>query len=180
MRIRNSLKLSFLKNGYSYEEKLTFNAKCMMLTSIIGGEDSGILVHTMIPDVTTSIDDHFRSLKTCYRKNRQGISKDHEQSRQQSVMSRFKKLSIVIRKEDGTTWMLKSAIDNPDVVIVSKDAASMAHLKRQYNWLLSKSPWYKRLRWALYDRIHPTFITLVSGFGETSKPIVFHNESLTK
>ena len=56
-------------------------------------------------------------------------------------MTRLQEISGQIRQQGNTTWYLKSAMCNPDVVIVSKNINESKNVECEYYKLLSKSSW---------------------------------------
>ena len=78
----------------------------------------------------------------------------------------------------STTWIIRAAVETPDCIIVSKDSLSAKELERQYFEMIKKSPWYRKLRWILFGRNHPKFLTVNSRFEGLRLPIIFDNSAL--
>ena len=91
------------------------------------------------------------------------------------------KLEEIIRRTratGNTTWILQSAVDNPNCIIISKNMQQAKQLEKAYFLLVEKSPWYKKLIWKFFGRVNPKFVSLDFRFEGSRLPIVFDNEAL--
>lgn len=102
-------------------------------------------------------------------------------------MNYYKKLQEVLNlsrsNQGSTTWLLKAAIKNPNVTIVSRYIHKSDEIEMLYRYLLTREPWYKKLLWKWFGRKHPIFGSLEShnaqrGAGFHNRPIAFDNEAL--
>lgn len=93
-------------------------------------------------------------------------------------MSKILEIIDQNRGKGNTIWLLKSAINNPNIVIVCIDLKHCQYLKNNYFKLLKKEPWYRKLKWKLFGRKHPLFKSINENFRGISKPIVFDNGTL--
>ena len=67
MTVRNKLRQELLSSNHSYDERFTLDSNGLMITSIIGGVTNGIVLHSMIYQIDTSIEKHFNELKDAYK-----------------------------------------------------------------------------------------------------------------
>ncbi len=92
-------------------------------------------------------------------------------------MEKITEIVCKTRRTGNTDWILKSAIKQPNCIIVSKNGQQLKILEKRYFFLLSKSAWYKKLYWKWFGRKHPKFVTTDSKFESFSLPIIFDNGS---
>lgn len=95
-------------------------------------------------------------------------------------MSIAEQIAIENRRTGSTTWILKAAVNDPNCTIVCKSADYSYDLEREYKKMLSKSNWLLRLKWKLFGRNHPQFISAYSAKTYyVSSPLIFDNSSLS-
>ena len=91
------------------------------------------------------------------------------------------------RASGNTTWILKSAINNPNCIIVTKSLQHKEDLQYAYNRLLYKETWYKKLFRKFKKHSVPKIVT-VDDFVNKSPmyrdiknriPIIFDNWTIT-
>lgn len=85
------------------------------------------------------------------------------------------------RTKGDITWILKSAIDNPNVMIVVRNQEVAKDLKIAFELLVSKSIWYKKLYWNFFGRANPVIVSMYckNVIRRTNLPIVlFDNSSM--
>lgn len=82
------------------------------------------------------------------------------------------------RQKGNSTWIVKSAIKNPNCVIVAHDSACAYDLKCLYYSLLKKQPFYKKIIWKLFGRSHPRFMSIENDFRGINLPVIFDNSAL--
>lgn len=61
---------------------------------------------------------------------------------------------------DNNIWLLKSAIKNPECVIVSSSGVHSNYMSDSYKKLLKEEPISKQLFWYMFGRKTPIFVTL--------------------
>lgn len=91
------------------------------------------------------------------------------------------KLEEIIRRTratGNTTWILQSAVDNPNCIIISKNMQQAKQLEKAFYSLLQKKPWYKKIIWKFFGRVNPKFVSLDFRFEGSRFPIVFDNGAL--
>jgi len=93
-------------------------------------------------------------------------------------MTRLEEIIRTTRATGNTTWILQSAIERPNCIIVSRNMQQAKHLEQTYKSLLSKSAWYKKLWWKWFGRKNPKFVSLDFRFEGYSLPVIFDNGSL--
>ncbi len=93
-------------------------------------------------------------------------------------MSKVEDIIHQSRRTGNTTWILKSAVNNPNCVIVVNNQRYAKDLEHLYNNMLLLSPWYKRVYWSFFGRGVPQFVSISSDFRGYNKPIIFDNSSL--
>lgn len=64
------------------------------------------------------------------------------------------------RRSGNTTWILKAAIDNPNCIIVCRDANQANYQAKLYNKMILNQPWYKKLWWKIVGREEPVFASV--------------------
>ena len=92
-------------------------------------------------------------------------------------------LQEIIRKtraSGNTTWILKSAIQNPNCIIVARNSQQAKCLEQAYKRLLLKNAWYKKLWWKLVGRKSPKFVSLDFKFENHRLPVIFDNGALAE
>lgn len=92
-------------------------------------------------------------------------------------MNKIDEIVLRTRKTGNTTWLLKSAIENPDCIIVSRSMQEAKELEKRYNSLLQTSSWYKKLWWLMVKRKNPKFVSLDFRFEGYNTPVIFDNSS---
>jgi len=92
-------------------------------------------------------------------------------------MEEIKKIVLKTRGSGNTLWILKSAIKQPNCIIVSKDLKSAKQLENNYFQLLSKVSWIKRVFWKIIKRKNPKFLSINSGFDGITSPVIFDNST---
>ena len=93
-------------------------------------------------------------------------------------MTRLEEIIRTTRRTGNTTWILQSAIENPNCIIVARDIGHAKDLEQAYKMLLSKSAWYKKLCWKWFGRKSPKFVSLDFRFDGYRLPVIFDNGSL--
>lgn len=93
-------------------------------------------------------------------------------------MTRLEEITRITRATGNTTWILQSAIERPNCIIVSKNMKEANHLEQAYKSLLSKSAWYKKLWWKWFGRKSPKFVSLDFSFEGHRLPVIFDNSAL--
>jgi hypothetical protein len=78
------------------------------------------------------------------------------------------------RQNGNSTWILKSAIENPKCIIVSYNKANAEGLKLKYFEMLKNLPWWKRWK----HKVYPKFLSLNDNFDGYNLPIIFDNSAL--
>ncbi|GEM58405.1 hypothetical protein B0A78_03390 [Flavobacterium columnare NBRC 100251 = ATCC 23463] len=93
-------------------------------------------------------------------------------------MQIINEIILKTRGTGNTSWILQSAIENPECVIVSKNISESVYLKKAYRYLLSKSPWYRKIWWKCIGRKHPLFVSIYANFDNCKCPVIFDNGAL--
>jgi hypothetical protein len=93
-------------------------------------------------------------------------------------MTRLEEIIRTTRATGNTTWILQSAIERPNCIIVSRTMQQAKHLEQAYKSLLSKSAWYKKLWWKWFGRKSPKFVSLDFRFEGYRLPVIFDNGAL--
>lgn len=93
-------------------------------------------------------------------------------------MENIKEKFLSARSSGNTEWILKSAINNSNCIIVSKNKDYSRDLEFTFKTLLKKSIWYKRFFWFLFGRKYPKFKTIDSNLAGLNCPIIFDNSAL--
>lgn len=101
-------------------------------------------------------------------------------------MKNKEKIIELTRGRGNSTWILKAAIKNPEVIIITKNKADSIDMENRFNELLEeefkKDPWYIKLWYKFFKRKikKPIFNTLhdldrnrVHRF-----PVIFDNYSI--
>jgi hypothetical protein len=91
---------------------------------------------------------------------------------------KIKKIIELSRQTGNTTWILESAIERPNCIIVSRNAEQAKNLEKTYFKLIFNSPWYKKLIWKFFGRKHPKFVSLDFSIRGYNVPVIFDNSSL--
>ena len=86
------------------------------------------------------------------------------------------------RRTGYTTWMLKSAINNPDCIIVGANQQHCRHLEKRYYKLLKEESFFKKVLRRIKKTKNPTFISMRDGetHGLLGKPRIYDNFALMK
>ena len=79
------------------------------------------------------------------------------------------------RRYGSTTWILKSALQNPNCLIISRDMNISDRIKQTYNKMYFEVFFLKRLFWKLMKRKTPVFTSLSNHIHGYARPIVFDN-----
>jgi hypothetical protein len=92
-------------------------------------------------------------------------------------MQRIQEIVQSTRRTGNTTWILTAAITQPNCIIVARNDQHANELKKAYNELILKQPWYRKLKWAILGRIEPKFMTLnnKSALAGYKIPVIFDN-----
>lgn len=90
-------------------------------------------------------------------------------------MTRLEEIIRTTRATGNTTWILQSAIERPNCIIVSIDMEQAKHLEKAYKSLLSKSAWYKKIWWKWFGRKTQKFVSLDFRFEGYRMPVIFDN-----
>lgn len=90
-------------------------------------------------------------------------------------MKNVREIVEISRRSGNTTWILKSAIENPNCIIVAYNKSYAKDLEREYNRLLKKSIWYKRIIWYFQKRRKPLFVSDNFDFRGYNLPVIFDN-----
>jgi hypothetical protein len=93
-------------------------------------------------------------------------------------MTRLEEIIRTTRATGNTTWILQSAIERPNCIIVSRNMQQAKHLEQAYKSLLSQSAWYKKLWWKWFVRKSPKFVSLDFRFEGCRLPVIFDNGAL--
>jgi hypothetical protein len=93
-------------------------------------------------------------------------------------MTRVEQIIVETKATGNTTWILQSAIERPNCIIVSRYEYQAKYLEQSYKTLLSKSAWYKKLWWKCFGRKNPMFVTLSFRFVGCRLPVIFDNCAL--
>lgn len=85
------------------------------------------------------------------------------------------------RRLGNSTWILRAAIDQPNIIIVAKNEQHANELKKTYYWLCDQEPWYVKLKWRFFGRPEPRFMSVNSrtGFAGYKIPVIFDNGTLS-
>lgn len=94
------------------------------------------------------------------------------------MMTKIEEIVYKTRATGNTTWILQSAIERPNCIIVSRTIEQAKNLEQTYKILLSKSAWYKKLYWKWFGRKSPKFVSLSFRFEGYRLPVIFDNGSL--
>ena len=87
----------------------------------------------------------------------------------------IKKSAIYYRCTGNTSWILKSALNNPECIIVVGTTGELHALNREYEKLINNSPWYKKIYWTLTKRSYPKFTTVDNVIPGDKLPLIFDN-----
>ena len=93
-------------------------------------------------------------------------------------MNRLQEIVRDTRQTGSTTWILKSAIKNPECIIVCRNMQQAKGLERKYNKMLSDVWLGKKLWWKLFGRKQPKFLSIRSNFRGFGLPVIFDNASI--
>lgn len=94
-------------------------------------------------------------------------------------MDRLSYIANSLRRTGSSTFILKAAINNPNVVIVYGCMEIAERFKREYFKMLKGSIWYKRLFWNLFGRDEPVFTSLdCDDIASFKLPVVFDGSAL--
>lgn len=86
------------------------------------------------------------------------------------------------RGRGNTTWILKSAIDNPEVILMFGDRRTALENGNIYCNMVADLPWWKRYwrRFTGKDRIEPLFTYYGENLRGMKRPIVFDISAINK
>ena len=90
-------------------------------------------------------------------------------------MNKIEEIIKQTRRSGNTTWILKSAILNPDCIIVCGRPDLM---EKMFKMHLLKSMWYTKLWWKLNGSKIPKFVALNYNFHGINVPVIFDNGAL--
>lgn len=93
-------------------------------------------------------------------------------------MEEIKIICAQSRRKGSTDYLLRAAINDPNVTIVSITMSHSESMEQRYYQMLLKAPWYKRLHWFLAGRGKPIFTSLSIAEYSTpalSRPLIFDN-----
>ncbi len=90
-------------------------------------------------------------------------------------MDRIREIVYETRRTGNTSWILQSAIRNPNCIIVGKDLKQAHHLREEFIRMMIKSPWYKKLWWKIFGYKEPLFVPISYTFRGENIPIIFDN-----
>lgn len=79
---------------------------------------------------------------------------------EQKHIDNVHKIINIGRQRGNTTWLLRAAIKQPNVMIVCRNQTSVAEMTKSYKKLLQKEPWYKKFWWWCFGRSNPKFVTV--------------------
>lgn len=94
-------------------------------------------------------------------------------------MDKLRYIADATKRQGQTTWILKAAIAQPNCAIVSKTTQQARYLKKEYERLISKSSWHKKLYWKMFGRKQPLFLTVDCAFYGTRRPVIFDNSTFS-
>jgi len=93
-------------------------------------------------------------------------------------MNKIQTIVNQTRRTGNTTWIIKSAIKNPNCVIVSKNKRESKLLKQKYIRMLSNDSLFQKLKWEIFGRKQPIFLTINDSYRGFNLPIIFDNNAL--
>lgn len=83
------------------------------------------------------------------------------------------------RRQGSTEWLLKAAMNNPNVIIVAPTEEYANNLRKRYTRMIYVAPWYKRTWWFFFGKVMPSFISVEGTHHAIFRaPIVFDNSAL--
>jgi hypothetical protein len=74
-------------------------------------------------------------------------------------MENIREIIEYSRGTGNTSWILKSALENPDCIIVAGHHRSKEWLKEKYIHLFNQQSWFNRVLHKLRNKPHPLFVT---------------------
>jgi hypothetical protein len=89
-----------------------------------------------------------------------------------------KEIAERYRQNGNSTWIIKSAIENPECIILTYNKASADDMKDNYFAMLEAAHWTKKLKWWLFGRKHPKFLSISSNLDGYKLPIIFDNSAM--
>ncbi len=89
-----------------------------------------------------------------------------------------KEIAERYRQNGNSTWIIKSAVENPECIIIAYNANSARDLEEEYFHMLKQSNWLKKLKWRFLGRKHPKFLSKSSNLDGYKLPIIFDNGAL--
>ncbi len=90
----------------------------------------------------------------------------------------IKEFILSKRRCGHTEYMLRAAVNNPEVIIVVATESHIGALVRRYNKLISEQPWYKRIWWRITNRRSPRFVSIRNAHSSCDgicEPVMFDN-----
>jgi hypothetical protein len=93
-------------------------------------------------------------------------------------MTRLEEIIITTRRSGNTTWIVESAVENPNCIIVSRNMQQAKRLEKKYKDLIKKKSWYKKTIWKLFGRKKPKFVSLNYDFSIDDVPVIFDSGAL--
>ncbi len=89
-----------------------------------------------------------------------------------------KEIAERYRQNGNTTWIIKSAIENPECIVLAYNAENAKSIKERYFQMLEQSHWLKKLKWKVFGRKHPEFLSKNTDLNGYNLPIIFDNSAL--
>ena len=95
-------------------------------------------------------------------------------------MKKEKLVDIVVqhRQCGNTTWLAKAAIENPKCIILCHDSNSAKEIEDKYYDLLNEANFLKRLKWKMFGREHPKFLSKSAKLDGYNLPIILDNSAV--
>ena len=97
-------------------------------------------------------------------------------------MEKLERIIHETRGSGNTTWILKSALHNPDCIIVCGNSDHARYMHSIYNDMINNSGFFRRLYWKYINRSRPLFVTPEYNFKGKGhllmKPVIFDNGGL--
>ena len=95
-------------------------------------------------------------------------------------MKKVKLVNIIEqhRQNGNTTWLAKAAIENPKCIILAHDDNCAKEIEDKYYDLLDEASFLKRLKWKIFGREHPKFLSKNAKLDEYNLPIILDNSAV--
>lgn len=91
---------------------------------------------------------------------------------------KIKDIVVSNRQKGNTTWILKSAMKNPNCIIVTSNKTNSYELKSMYFAFLKAQPLYKKIIRRLIGKKNPIFKSIDDDLRGYNLPIIFDNSAL--